>query len=141
MAFNVLIVDDSSSMRTIIKKTLEMSGFDIGHISEAGNGREALEVLDREWADVILTDVHMPEMDGFAFLKALNHQDIVSDTPVVVVTTEGREERIEELISLGAKACISKPFRPEEIKNTLLDVLGLHEDPLEEKGDLDGCDF
>jgi two-component system, chemotaxis family, chemotaxis protein CheY len=141
MAFNILIVDDSSSMRNIIKKTLEMSGFDIGRIYEAGNGREALAVLEKDWADVILTDVHMPEMDGFAFLQVLNTREVVSETPVVVVTTEGRQERIGELMALGARACIKKPFRPEDIKKTLLDVLGMDDEALEEKTDAGGCDF
>jgi two-component system chemotaxis response regulator CheY len=141
MAFNVLIVDDSSSMRSVIKKTLEMSGFDVGQIFEAGNGKEALAVLDKEWADVILTDVHMPEMNGFSFLKALHEQAIVSTTPVVVVTTEGREEPIDELKGLGARACIKKPFRPEEIKKILIDVLGLDEQAMEEKEVQDGGDF
>jgi len=141
MAFNVLIVDDSSSMRSIIKKTLQMSGFDVGEILEAGNGKEALAVLEKEWADVILTDVHMPEMDGLEFLKVLNKQDVVSTTPVVVVTTEGRGERLDELLGLGAKACIRKPFRPEEIKKILGDALGMDEKAMAEKEDLDGCDF
>ncbi len=141
MAFNVLIVDDSSSMRSIIKKTLEMSGFDIGQIFEAGNGVEALASLDKEWADVILTDVYMPEMDGFEFLKTLYDQDVVSATPVVIVTTEGREDRIDELMSLGAKAWIKKPFRPEEIKKTLLDVLGMEIGTTEDAGAEEGCDF
>ena len=141
MAFNVLIVDDSSSMRNVIKKTLEMSGFDIGQISEAENGQEALAVLEKDWADVILTDVHMPEMDGFAFLKALNTQDVVGETPVVVVTTEGREDRIDELKELGARACINKPFKPEVIKMVLLDVLGVDAESLGKKDDVGGCDF
>jgi two-component system chemotaxis response regulator CheY len=141
MAFNVLIVDDSSSMRNIIKKTLQMSGFDVGEIFEAGNGVEALAVLEKEWADVILTDVHMPEMDGLEFLKVLNKQDVVSTTPVVVVTTEGRGERLDELRGLGAKACIRKPFRPEEIKKILGDALGMDEKVMAEKEDLYGCDF
>ncbi len=141
MAFNVLIVDDSSSMRSVLRKTLEMSGFDIGEIFEAANGLEALAVLDNEWADVILTDVHMPEMDGFSFLKALHKQDVVSETPVVIVTTEGREERIKELLSLGAKVWIQKPFRPEQIKKTLMDVLGLGNEEAGDKDALDRCDF
>ena len=141
MAFNGLIVDDSSSMRSIIKKTLEMSGFDIGQIFEAGNGVEALASLDKEWADVILTDIHMPEMDGFEFLKILHDQDVVSATPVVIVTTEGREDRIDELMSLGAKAWIKKPFRPEEIKKTLLDILGMEVGTIEDAGAEEGCDF
>jgi two-component system chemotaxis response regulator CheY len=141
MAFNVLIVDDSSSMRSVIRKTIEMSGFDVGEFFEAGNGLEALSVLEKEWADIILTDIHMPEMDGRALLKTLREQAIVSTTPVVIVTTEGREERIQEFLGLGAKACIKKPFRPEEIRKALMDVLEMNEEAMEDKENLDGCDF
>jgi len=142
MAFNVLIVDDSSSMRMMLRKTLEVSGFDIGEIFEAGNGKEALEVLENTWADLILTDVHMPEMDGFSFLKMLKEKDVVSTTPVVVVTTEGREERVDELIQLGASGWVKKPFRPEEIKGILIEALGIDEDALVGGADEDdGCDF
>ena len=141
MAFNVLIVDDSSSMRSVIKKTLEISGFDIGQIFEGGNGREALDVLDKQWADVILTDIHMPDMDGFSFLKELQKDEVLSSTRVVVVTTDSREERIDELMGLGVKAVIQKPFRPEQIKKILLDVLGIDEQATEDKDDLDSCDF
>jgi two-component system chemotaxis response regulator CheY len=141
MAFNVLIVDDSSSMRSVIKTTIEISGFDVGQFFEAGNGHEALAVLEKEWADIILTDVHMPEMDGMAFLKALQEKNVVSKTPVVIVTTEGREARLKELLALGAKACIKKPFRPEEIRKTLLNVLGMDEDAMQDKEAFEGSDF
>ena len=141
MAFNVLIVDDSSSMRSVIKKTLEISGFDIGEIFEAGNGREALDVLDKQWADIILTDIHMPDMDGFSFLKELQKDEVLSSTRVVVVTTDSREERIDELMDLGVKALIRKPFRPEQIKKVLLDVLDMDEQSTEGKDELGGCDF
>ena len=141
MAFNVLIVDDSSSMRSVIKKTLEISGFDIGQIFEAGNGREALDVLDKQWADVILTDIHMPDMDGFSFLEELQKDDVVSTIRVVVVTTDSREERIEELKELGVSAWIKKPFRPEKIKKVLMDVLKMDEKTIKVNVDLDGCDF
>jgi len=141
MAFNVLIVDDSSSMRCVIKKTLEISGFDIGQIFEAGNGREALDVLDKQWADIILTDIHMPDMDGFSFLEELQKDDVVSTIRVVVVTTDSREERIEELKELGVNAWIKKPFRPEKIKKVLMDVLKMDEQTTKGDVDLDGCDF
>ena len=141
MAFNVLIVDDSSSMRSVIKKTLEISGFDIGEIFEASNGREALDVLDKQWADIILTDIHMPDMDGFSFLKELQKDEVLSSTRVVVVTTDSREERIDELMDLGVKALIRKPFRPEQIKKVLLDVLDMDEQSTEGKDELGGCDF
>ncbi len=141
MAFNVLIVDDSSSMRSVIKKTLEISGFDIGRIFEAGNGREALDVLDKEWADIILTDIHMPDMDGISFLKELQKDEAVSSTRVVVVTTDSRDERIDKLMDLGIDAWIQKPFRPEQIKKVLLDVLDMNEQTTKGNADLDGCDF
>ena len=141
MSFNVLIVDDSSSMRIVIKKTLEISGFDIGEIFEAGNGREALDVLDKQWADIILTDIHMPDMDGFSFLKELQKDEVLSSTRVVVVTTDSREERIDELMNLGVKALIRKPFRPEQIKTVILDVLYMDEQSSIGKDALAGCDF
>jgi two-component system chemotaxis response regulator CheY len=118
-----------------------MSGFDVGQFFEATNGREALEDLDKDWADIILTDIHMPEMDGAEFVRALHDQAVVSTTPVVIITTEGREERIEQLLSLGAKAWIQKPFRPEEIKKILMDVLGMDETSMDDNDPEDGCDF
>lgn len=141
MAVNILIVDDSSSMRSVIKKTLEVSGFEVGQFFEAGNGREALAVLEKEWVDIILTDVHMPEMDGVEFLRTLQKQTTEATAPVVVVTTEGREERIEEVLGLGAKVWIKKPFKPEEIRKTLMDVLGIDDDAMQDKEDLEGSDF
>jgi len=141
MAFNILIVDDSSTMRDVVKKTIRMSGFDLGEIFEASDGSEALTVLEKEWADVILSDVRMPGMDGLAFLKALQKEGMISRTPVVMVTTEARQERIDELMGLGAKACIQKPFKPEDIKRTLMRVLDVDEVSIESKGAADGSDF
>lgn len=141
MAFNILIVDDSASTRIVIKKILGISGIDVGQVFDAGNGREALAVLEREWVDVILTDVHMPEMDGFELLKALKDRSSASSAPVVVVTTEGREDRIGEFLSLGARACIRKPFKPEQIKKTLMQVLGTDDGAPAGPDAFDGCDF
>ena len=141
MAFNVLVVDDSSSMRTVIKKTLQISGFDAGRIFEAGNGREALAVLDKEWVDIILSDIHMPEMDGTELLKALKKREVAAQIPVVVVTTEGRQDRVKELLALGARAWIKKPFKPEEIKRVLLDLLGVKAQPKADAAPAGGCDF
>jgi two-component system chemotaxis response regulator CheY len=141
MAFNILIVDDSSTMRDVVKKTIKMSGFDLGEIFEAGDGKEALAVLKEEWADVILSDVRMPGMDGLAFLKALHEEGMMSTTPVVMVTTEARQDRIDELMNLGAKACIQKPFKPEDIKRILMRVLRVDDPAVEGKGAISGSDF
>jgi len=67
MAFNILIADDSETMRAVIKKVVTMSGVPVATFFEAGNGRQALEFLENEWVDVILSDINMPEMTGLSF--------------------------------------------------------------------------
>jgi len=67
--------------------------------------------------------------------------NVLITTPVVIVTSEGREERLDELLGLGAKACIKKPFRPEEIRNTLMDVLGMDEEAMQDEEAPEWCDF
>ena len=139
MAFNVLIVDDSSTMRALIRKVLGISGFPVGQYFEGANGREALEILAREWVDVILTDLNMPEMDGKAFLKNLRRQEEWTDLPVVLVTTEGRPEIISQYSKLGFQGYIKKPFRPETIKQVLSEIMG--ETDVAPIDDSEGCDF
>ncbi|MDR3568772.1 MAG: response regulator [Syntrophobacteraceae bacterium] len=124
MAYNVLMVDDSGSMRKVLLKTLRLSGFEIGQCLEASNGREALAMLEGEWIDLILSDVHMPEMDGIEFLRILRQKELFSNTPVVFVTTEANEERLKLLMELGASGYIRKPFRPEEIGALLNRIMG-----------------
>ncbi len=124
MSFNVLIVDDSPSMRQVIKKVIQISGFDVGELLEAGSGKEALEVLSSNWVDVILSDIHMPEMDGIEMLRRLSEEDLWKRIPVIMVTTEGREQVIEEAKRLGAKGYVKKPFNPEQIKEILMSVMG-----------------
>ncbi len=124
MSFNVLIVDDSPSMRQVIKKVIQISGFDVGELLEAGNGKEALEVLSSNWVDVILSDIHMPEMDGIEMLRRLSEEDLWKRIPVIMVSTEGREQVIEEAKRLGAKGYVKKPFNPEQIKEILMSVMG-----------------
>lgn len=127
MPYNVLIVDDSKSMRQVIRKILNVSGFKVGECLEAGNGQEALNILESNWVDMILSDIHMPVMDGFGLLKALRQNEEWNDTPVVLITTESNEERIQEAMSLGAKGYIRKPFRPEAIRTHLNKILGVEE--------------
>jgi two-component system, chemotaxis family, chemotaxis protein CheY len=124
MAYNILIVDDSKSMRKVILKTLALSGFPVGKSLEASNGIEALEILKNEWVDLVLSDIHMPGMDGFELLRSLRQNECFDDLPIVFVTTEGNEERLQTLMELGAKAYLRKPFRPEEMRSVLCKVLG-----------------
>ncbi|MBN2704988.1 MAG: response regulator [Deltaproteobacteria bacterium] len=124
MSFNVLVVDDSMSMRAIIKKVIAMSGFDVGEIAEAGNGAEALALLQDFWADVVLTDIHMPGMDGVQLLRKLKEDPMTASLPVIMITTESRDEIVSDALAMGAAGYIKKPFRPEDIKALLTGILG-----------------
>ena len=137
MAYNVLIVDDSSPMRAVIKKVIKASGFDIGELLEACNGREALQILDEHWLDLVLTDYNMPDMNGLELLKALKDNDILAEIPVVIISTEGSDLRMEEFLHQGAAAYIKKPFTPEQIKTHLNRILGEPENGQDKN---DGCD-
>lgn len=140
MSYNVLIVDDSRTMRQVIKKALGLSGFKVGECLEAGNGQEALEVLSRSWVDLILSDIHMPVMDGFGLLQALQQDENWQELPVVMITTEANEERLQEAVALGAKGYIRKPFTPESIRSFLSRVMG-DKDDASVLDDDEGCDF
>lgn len=124
MPFNILIVDDASPMRAVIKKIIKASGFNIGQFHEAGSGKEALQVLDEQWLDVVLSDFNMPDMNGLEMLKEMKQNEMLKDIPVIMVTTEGSNERIEEFMETGASAYIKKPFTPEQIRSQLNQLLG-----------------
>jgi len=140
MPYNVLIVDDSKSMRKVIKKILYLSGLRIGESLEASNGQEALDVLENHWVDLILSDIHMPVMDGFGLIRALKENEMWKDLPVVFVTTEANEDRLKEVLSLGARGYVRKPFRPEDIRPLLARIMG-EDYELRVAGSDEGCDF
>jgi two-component system chemotaxis response regulator CheY len=141
MSFNVLIVDDSNSMRSVIKKIVSLSGFKMDQCLEAGNGKEALDVLAKSWVDVIISDINMPEMNGLQLLAALKHDDLLREIPVIVVSTESREDRMQEAYGLGAKGFIKKPFLPEEIRKVLHGVIGVNDDGEYGNNEKDDGDF
>ncbi|RLB02187.1 MAG: response regulator [Deltaproteobacteria bacterium] len=124
MGFSVLIVDDSLSMRKLIKKVIELSGFDVEEFLEAANGREALQLLEDHWVDLVLCDIHMPEMDGLELLRRMRQEEVLGRIPVIMISTEGREEVLKEAQELGAKGYVKKPFSPEKIRETMDRVMG-----------------
>lgn len=128
MAFNVLIVDDSLSMRSVIKKTIRVSGFKVGEYFEAADGKEALKILADAWVDLVLTDINMPNMNGLELIAEMNNDQILSSIPVVMVTTEGSEKSVQKSMEMGAKGYIKKPFQPEDIKRILNSIMGEAED-------------
>lgn len=127
MAINVLIVDDSKIMRTMILKTLQMTGIPLGEIFQAGNGREGLEALERNWIDLAIVDINMPVMNGEEMIDHMRGNPEMQDMPVVVVSTEGSETRIARLEEKGV-VFVHKPFEAETIRDTILDLLKLEAD-------------
>ncbi len=124
MAYNILIVDDSTIVRAMVKKTLAIAGVDAGEIFEAGDGREALEKMDANWVDVIFTDINMPVMTGIEMVDALASRDMLAATPVVIISTERSVTRIAELKAKGVSAYLNKPFTPEHLREVVSRVLG-----------------
>ncbi len=119
MGKNVLLVDDSSTMRKIIGRSLRQAGIDFDNIFEAGDGLEALEVLEKESVDIVLSDINMPNMDGITFLKEKSSRDNMKDIPVLMISTETGEDIIGEAKSYGAVGAIKKPFTPDKVNEVL----------------------
>ena len=140
MAFNLLIVDDSASIRQIIKRVISISGFATGDIYEAENGLEAIKILAGKRVDLILSDINMPVMDGITLLEKVKKNRALGHIPVVMVTTEAREQLVNKVMALGASGYISKPFHPEEIKQLLQKILGV-EDAGDDKTEFEEGDF
>jgi len=125
MAFSILVVDDSPAMQALIRRVLDLSGFDVAACWMAGNGEEALELLRQNWVDVILTDVNMPGMNGEEFLRRLRADEVLQSIPVVVVSTDATQTRLHRMLELGAASYVVKPFHPEVLRTELERVLGV----------------
>lgn len=122
MALNILIVDDSALTRKKIKRIIEMVDLDIDSFFEAGNGVEALKILDESTADLVLADLNMPEMGGAEMIRRMRSNEATKSVPVVVVSTESNTTRVKELLVEGVKGYLHKPFTPEEFRATILEV-------------------
>jgi len=120
---SVLIVDDSSVMRKIVERSLRQAGIEIGQVFEAGNGLEALAVVNERRVNLVLCDINMPAMDGLEFVKELPKLENGKGVPVVMITTEGSEGHVVQALSAGARGYIRKPFTPDQVKEHILPVL------------------
>jgi two-component system chemotaxis response regulator CheY len=122
-SISVLIVDDSSVMRKIVERSLRQAGIGIAQVFEAGNGLEALAVLNEHKVDLVLCDINMPAMDGLEFVKQLPSLENAKGVPVVMITTEGSEGHVVQALSAGARGYIRKPFTADQVKEHILPVL------------------
>jgi two-component system, chemotaxis family, chemotaxis protein CheY len=123
MSIRALIVDDSSVMRKIVDRSLRQAGIEISQLFEAGNGAEALSVVQENKVDLILCDINMPVMDGLEFIKQLAAVNNAKGVPVVMITTEGSEAHVVQSLACGARGYIRKPFTADQVKEHVLPIL------------------
>ena len=121
MTKTVLTVDDSRTMRDMLLMALEDAGYTV---IQAVDGVDGLETLAAKGADVVITDINMPRMDGFTFIKTVREQDAYRDLPIVVLSTEGQEKDIQKEITLGANLYMVKPAQPQQMVRNIKMLLG-----------------
>ena len=124
MGYAILIVDDSSVTRAVLKKTVQMTGLCVEAFYEASNGQEALSCLADNEVDLILADLNMPQMNGLEMTDKILANDRTASIPIIVVSTEASAARIKLLKEKGIKGYVHKPFTPESIRNVLEVVFG-----------------
>jgi two-component system chemotaxis response regulator CheY len=116
----ILVVDDSSTMRSLVATNLsEWGDFEI---VEAGSGFEALKILPSRKVDLILTDINMPDINGLELISFVKSNPIYRHIPLIIITTEASEEDRQKGLELGAKEYIIKPFKMEELRRAIRKV-------------------
>lgn len=113
---NILVVDDSKSMRNVIEYAIHDGGYSC---ELANNGKMALEVAQSQFFDLILTDINMPEMDGFTLIQELRKLKNYKHIPILVLTTEWSDEMKQKGREVNATGWLIKPFDPVKLINTI----------------------
>ena len=122
MSKSALIVDDSATMRSMIKACVEAIGF---QTITAQDGEKALKILGERVVDIIITDINMPNMDGIELIRHLREQKNSKFTPILVITTEGGTNVKEAGKAAGASGWIVKPFSPEVLEKAITKLTNL----------------
>lgn len=124
MAYTVLLVDDSETIRMAMIRAFSMAKLPMDEIIQAPDGLKAMEVLRSRWIDMVLTDINMPNMGGMELVAAMKSDAELSEIPVAVISTEGSQTRIAELMQKGISGYLRKPCKPEDIRDLLHKTLG-----------------
>ena len=117
----VLVVDDSPTMRRIVVQMIKRLGY--GDISEANDGKEALDLLQRGEFELLLTDWNMPIMSGLELVQAVRADEQLSSLPILMVTTRNMKQDIVAAMRAGVNNYVTKPFDPKTIKEKIDKVL------------------
>lgn len=116
MAKTILIVDDSTTLRQVVSIALKGAGYDV---IEGADGKDALTKLTGQKVHLIISDVNMPNMDGFTFVSEVKKLPAYKFTPIIMLTTEAGEDKKAAGQAAGAKAWMVKPFKPEQMLNAV----------------------
>jgi len=123
MSLKILIVDDSPMIRSVIEKNIKLAGLPVEECLHAGNGQEALDLMQAQWVDLALVDINMPVMNGVELIARMKGDEVLRTIPVIVASTEGSETRIAELRGQGVNGYLRKPFTPEHFKEVITQTL------------------
>lgn len=118
MAKRILIIDDDPDIVAVTQAKFQLNGYDV---STAFNGLSALELLEKEKADLIIADIIMPEMDGFTFYKIFRSREEFREIPVIILTALSRLE--DSFIELGVQGFLAKPFAPHDLVVKVEEIL------------------
>lgn len=124
MPINVLVVDDSAVMRSMVIRTLRISGIPVGEVHQAADGRAGLDALSEHWIDLALVDINMPVMTGQEMIEQMRANPTTADLPVIVVSTDCSDAR-QALLREHSVSFIQKPFTPESLRGQILNITGL----------------
>jgi two-component system chemotaxis response regulator CheY len=119
---NVLIVDDSATMRALLYRVVGLADLPIGAIYQAPNGAEALKVLETHSIQAVFTDVNMPVMNGMELLREMARRDEWQNILRIIISTDGSRLRREEARELQVSLYVEKPFRPEVVRDVLCQI-------------------
>jgi two-component system chemotaxis response regulator CheY len=115
----ILIVDDSSMMRAVIKRVVKLTNVPVEEILEAGDARQALALLESHDVQLLLTDINMPVMSGAELLRKVAGNSRWRDLTRVIISTDGSTARREEAAELLVRCYLKKPFTPEVLRDVL----------------------
>jgi two-component system chemotaxis response regulator CheY len=123
MALDVLIVDDSAAIRKILQRVLVQADVALGTVHEANDGCEALEKLKTAKVGLILSDINMPNMDGLEMLRKIRAEPAWQNVPIIMITTEGSQNKVLQALQQGANGYVRKPFTADQIKLKLAGLI------------------
>jgi len=119
----VMVVDDTSIMREIIKNNLKQLGFEQSNLVDARDGEQALKKINEDTIDLVIADWRMPKMTGIDLLKAIRADLFLKEIPFLMVTSEADKEKIMEAIQAGVNQYIVKPFNAIQLEEKIKEIL------------------